>query len=240
MDTMSGKYDTMTNNTRMCLRKCDGKPRLCYYQFNLVPYRTLSPACGNCPQVKSDCYLPQCVTADGVARGITTINRMLPGPAIQVCEGDTVVVDLINSLPSGSTTIHWHGIRQMGSQYYDGVPYVTQCPILPDTTFRYQFKADTSGSFFYHSHLGFQKLDGASGPLIVRENPNVKRNYQYDEDLPSHILYIQDWMHILAEDKFPYTREPNSYLVNGRGIYVVSSHINFNLHFDDILINSVF
>lgn len=33
-------------------------------------------------------------------------------------------------------TLHWHGLLQKGYQYYDGVPMVTQCPIMAGSTFR--------------------------------------------------------------------------------------------------------
>uniref|UniRef100_A0A905QW98 Plastocyanin-like domain-containing protein n=2 Tax=Rhodnius prolixus TaxID=13249 RepID=A0A905QW98_RHOPR len=140
------------SNDKLCLRKCDGVPRLCYYKFKFLHYTTMSLACGKCPKVKSDCYLPHCVAANGVPRGITAINRMIPGPSIQVCQGDKIVVDLENHLPSDSASIHWHGMRQKGTQYYDGVPQITQCPVGPGETFRYQFFAEEAGTFFYHSH----------------------------------------------------------------------------------------
>lgn len=61
-----------------------------------------------------------------------------------------------NSLGSDSTTIHWHGQKQRGFPYMDGVPFVTQCPIQPHTTFRYQFIAEDPGTHFWHSHTGKQ------------------------------------------------------------------------------------
>jgi FtsP/CotA-like multicopper oxidase with cupredoxin domain len=79
----------------------------------------------------------QCVLADGVERGILTVNRMIPGPSIQVCDGDRVVIDVENHMEGMEVTIHWHGIWQRGTQYYDGVPFVTQCPIQQGNTFRY-------------------------------------------------------------------------------------------------------
>lgn len=78
----------------------------------------------------------QCVLADGVERGILTVNRMIPGPSIQVCENDRVVIDVENHMEGMELTIHWHGIWQRGTQYYDGVPFVTQCPIQQGNTFR--------------------------------------------------------------------------------------------------------
>lgn len=62
---------------------------------------------------------------------------MIPGPSIQVCENDKVVIDVENHMEGMEVTIHWHGIHQRGSQYYDGVPFVTQCPIQQGNTFRY-------------------------------------------------------------------------------------------------------
>lgn len=78
----------------------------------------------------------QCVLADGVERGILTANRMIPGPSIQVCEGDKVVVDVENHMEGMEVTLHWHGVWQRGTQYYDGVPFVTQCPIQQGNSFR--------------------------------------------------------------------------------------------------------
>lgn len=40
---------------------------------------------------------------------------MMPGPAIEVCKEDTIVVDVENKLLGESTTIHWHGLHQRDS-----------------------------------------------------------------------------------------------------------------------------
>jgi len=53
-----------------------------------------------------------------------------------------------------STSIHWHGHHQRGTPYMDGVPYITQCPIPPKSSFRYHYTADTPGTHFWHSHSG--------------------------------------------------------------------------------------
>lgn len=73
---------------------------------------------------------------------------------LQVCKGDRVIVDVTNEMPTETTSIHWHGIHQKGSPFMDGVPYVTQCPILPEQTFRYEFLADATGTYLWHSHSG--------------------------------------------------------------------------------------
>lgn len=112
--------------------------RLIKKQLKFLPIFHICSACQVCTPnatntVWSHC---QCVLADGVERGILTANRMIPGPSIQVCENDRVIVDVENHMEGMENTIHWHGIWQRGTQYYDGVPFVTQCPIQQGNTFR--------------------------------------------------------------------------------------------------------
>ena len=87
----------------------------------------------------SDCYRPHCIASNGFTRAVLTINKMIPGPAVQVCQNDHVVVNLKNSFRMGeSTSIHWHGILQQDSPYMDGVALITQCPIHPHSIFQYR------------------------------------------------------------------------------------------------------
>ncbi|CAG9807488.1 unnamed protein product [Chironomus riparius] len=210
-----------------CARACrEGEPpRICYYHFTLEYYTVLGAACQVCTPnatntVWSHC---QCVLADGVERGILTVNRMIPGPSIQVCEGDRVVVDVENHMEGMETTIHWHGIWQRGTQYYDGVPFVTQCPIQQGNTFRYQWVAN-AGTHFWHSHTGLQKIDGINGPIIVRQPPSRDPNsHLYDYDLTTHTIFLNDWMHEDSAERFPGRlavntgQDPESLLINGKG-----------------------
>lgn len=73
---------------------------------------------------------------------------------LKVCQGDNVVVDVTNSMMSETTSLHWHGQHNRRTPYMDGVPYVTQCPIMPGATFRYNYIANTVGTHFWHSHSG--------------------------------------------------------------------------------------
>ena len=84
-------------------------------------------------------------------KSILALNKRI---YVQVCEGDTIVVDVKNKMGGRSTTIHWHGIRQVTTPWMDGVPMVTQCPIDECQIFRYMFLADDPGLDFYHSHDG--------------------------------------------------------------------------------------
>ncbi|XP_054289636.1 uncharacterized protein LOC129004939 [Macrosteles quadrilineatus] len=231
-DIMNGNYDDLNvDDGWLCTRECrPDDPRICYYLWMIEPYVTLSRACGNCPNVTSDCFLPQCVSGDGFEKAILCVNRMLPGPSIQVCKGDTIIVDVVNEMPGRSTTIHWHGLHQKGTPWMDGVPYLTQCPVHEAETFRYRFRADEAGTSFWHSHDGLQKVDGVLGSLIIREpdSENPLREY-YDFDLPSHVIIIEDWLHTPADERFPgffryreRGQEPASYLINGKGVQVVN------------------
>jgi FtsP/CotA-like multicopper oxidase with cupredoxin domain len=51
----------------------------------------------------------------------------------------TVIVE--NKLQYNGTSVHWHGIRQWLTMHMDGVNGVTQCPIAPEDTFNYTFRA---------------------------------------------------------------------------------------------------
>ena len=201
-----------------CARTCvDGESRkYCYYKFHVEFYGTVGPAC----DVKEQ--QSQCVFGDGFEKTVTTINRQLPGPPIEVCLGDYIIVDVENGVIGQEVTIHWHGIFQNGYQFYDGVPYITQCPIPSSSTFRYQFGADNSGTHFYHSHISTHMLDGQYGPLIIKDAPSENPFYHlYDED--EHVIFLSDWLHEFSVERFPGRYRKNigqtaqNFLINGRG-----------------------
>jgi FtsP/CotA-like multicopper oxidase with cupredoxin domain len=107
-----------------------------------------------------------------------------------VCVKDIVVVDVTNHMEGLSASIHWHGLKQMGSIFNDGVPFLTQCPIQSGNTFRYSFEVNDPGTNFYHSHSGLQKANGLYGPFIVRI-PDDSKLYDYD---PTQFhMVISDW-----------------------------------------------
>lgn len=69
-----------------CKRPCNSKepPMECRYKFAVESYQTMSKACFDCPKNLTDCFRPHCITADGIPRPITVVNRQMPGPAIEV------------------------------------------------------------------------------------------------------------------------------------------------------------
>ena len=118
-----------------------------------------------------------------------TFNGTIPGPAIIADWGDNLVVHVKNNMQHNGTSVHWHGIRQLNSVEYDGVPGVTQCPIAPGDTLTYRFQATQYGSTWYHSHFSLQYGDGLLGPMII----NGPATADYDEDLG--MLFLTDWGH---------------------------------------------
>ncbi|XP_052864087.1 uncharacterized protein LOC128270712 [Anopheles cruzii] len=181
----------------------------------------MGSACGDCRWGnRSHCFHPQCITADGMERGVVSLNRRIPGPTVHVCRHDIVVVDLVNHMDGLDTTIHWHGLHQSETPWMDGVPMITQCPIPHGTTFRYVFNASHVGTQFYHSHSGHQKANGLYGLLVVRSPTDLNRRL-YDFDLSEHRMIISDWTLDLAEKFVPglqsSTVRMDSILINGRG-----------------------
>lgn len=207
-----------------CARNCtdNEQSKICYYFFHIEFYTTVGPAC----DIQGS---NQCILADGIEKTLIPINRQLPGPPIEVCLNDRVVVDVQNAAMGMEVTIHWHGLFQNGFQYYDGVPYVTQCPIASSSTFRYDFVVKNSGTHFYHSHISTHMLDGQIGSFIVKDPPrkNPHRDL-YDKD--EIVIFLSDWIHELSFERYPgYYRynvlgqTAENILINGLGNYTNAS-----------------
>jgi FtsP/CotA-like multicopper oxidase with cupredoxin domain len=112
-------------------------------------------------------------------------NATWPGPRIDVIEGDAVRAIFKNNLDE-STGIHFHGQRLPNNM--DGVPHITQDPILPGASFTYEFVARTVGSHMYHSHHNAtdQVGRGLLGAFIVHpKDPalRVEQRYGVTQDI---------------------------------------------------------
>ncbi len=93
-------------------------------------------------------------------------NGVTPGPLIEATEGDRVRIYVTNKLPE-VTSIHWHGVFVPNGM--DGVAGLTQPPIAPGKTFRYDFIFDRAGTFMYHPHADemTQIALGMMGMIVV-------------------------------------------------------------------------
>ncbi|KAI9871113.1 MAG: hypothetical protein M1823_008542, partial [Watsoniomyces obsoletus] len=119
---------------------------------------------------------------DGVSQSLLVANGQFPGPMIEGNWGDMVEVTVRNEIygPEESTLIHWHGLNQPGTPWYDGVISVSQCPIIPGSSLTYRFLLDEFGTSWWHSHLSAQYSQGLFGPIVVH---GPSEYGDYDEDL---------------------------------------------------------
>jgi len=127
----------------------------------------------------------QTVSIDSRKAAINSINGTLPGPLLRMREGEEVVLRVRNDLDA-DTSLHWHGILLPPSM--DGVPGVSFAGIKPQETFEYRFRLQQHGTYWYHSHSGFQEQLGVYGPLIV--DPAKDDSISADREL---ILVLSDW-----------------------------------------------
>uniref|UniRef100_A0A5B6Z4W3 L-ascorbate oxidase n=1 Tax=Davidia involucrata TaxID=16924 RepID=A0A5B6Z4W3_DAVIN len=153
---------------------------------------------------------------------VIAINGRTPGPTILAQQNDTVIVELKNSLLTENVAIHWHGIRQIGTPWFDGTEGVTQCPILPGETFEYRFVVDRPGTYLYHAHYGMQREAGLYGSIRVSLRDGESEPFSYDYD---RSIILNDWYHNstyvqatgLSSIPFQWVGEPQSLLIQGKG-----------------------
>jgi len=125
------------------------------------------------------------VNYTGTPRVATTINGSIPAPILRWKEGDTVTLRVTNRL-GVPTSLHWHGI--ILPYRMDGVPGVSYPGIAPGETFVYRFKVRQSGTYWYHSHTGFQEQTGMYGAIIVE--PAERERIRADRD---YVVQLSDW-----------------------------------------------
>ncbi|KAJ7150535.1 laccase [Mycena crocata] len=168
------------------------------------------------------------VAPDGFARDAMSIGPF-PGQLIIANKGDVLHLNVSNHLQNvhmrRSTSIHWHGILQSRTATEDGPSFVNQCPIAPQKFYQYNFPLlDQTGTYWYHSHLSTQYIDGARGVLVVYPDDPLK--HMWDVDDKNTIITLADWYHAPAEALMAQFKKdgkepvPDSGLINGVGRYV--------------------
>jgi FtsP/CotA-like multicopper oxidase with cupredoxin domain len=141
--------------------------------------------------------------ADGkkAAAGVT-VNGSLPGPELRVREGDALRVRVENHLGDQPTSIHWHGLLVPAGM--DGVPDVSNAPIPSRGVFVYEYPLRQSGTYWYHSHVGFQEQVGLFGPMVV-EAADGDLGADRDAD-----VMLNDWLDRSPEQVFAELRAGKS------------------------------
>jgi FtsP/CotA-like multicopper oxidase with cupredoxin domain len=138
-------------------------------------------------------------------------NGQTPGPTIEAVEGDRVRIFVTNHLPE-PTTIHWHGMLLPNGM--DGVAGLTQKPIPPGETWKYEFELRQHGTLMYHPHFDemTQIAMGMMGFFII--HPKNASAPRLDRD---YALFLSEW-HIPAG-----TRKPNTLTMNDFNMLTMNS-----------------
>eukprot|EP00644_Phytophthora_capsici_P016006 jgi/Phyca11/115385/e_gw1.28.124.1 len=133
---------------------------------------------------------------DGVLLETLGVNdKPCDEAVIEVELGQEVEVRVTNELYD-ATCLHWHGMKQLGTQEMDGVSGFTQCFIEPNTTAVYRFKPDKAGTFWWHSHHKTQYAFGLRGPLIVHAPESELRDCEKEIE-QEYIVQLADIYHAM-------------------------------------------
>ncbi|WP_372830642.1 copper resistance system multicopper oxidase [Pontibacterium sp.] len=127
----------------------------------------------------------QAVNFTGSPRFATTVNGSLPAPTLRFKEGDRVTLKVSNTLAEDSS-IHWHGLILPTDM--DGVPGLSFAGIKPGGSYTYTFDVGQSGTYWYHSHSGFQEQTGLYGAIII--DPKEPEPFTYDRE---YVMMLSDW-----------------------------------------------
>ena len=139
----------------------------------------------------------------GTPRFAVTVNDSLPAPILRWREGDTVTLNVLNRL-SEDASIHWHGILLPANM--DGVPGLSFHGIRPGETYRYQFQVRQAGTYWYHSHSGFQEQRGLYGPLVIE--PRAPEPFSYQRD---YVVMLSDWTDEAPQRLFAKLKKQSDY-----------------------------
>ena len=94
--------------------------------------------------------------------------------------------------------MHWHGVYLPNKE--DGVPFLTQMPIAPNTTHTYRFPIIQNGTHWYHSHSGLQEQIGMYGSLVLKKKDTDPTFREGIDDLPTVPVILSEWTDIKPEN----------------------------------------
>lgn len=120
---------------------------------------------------------------NGKAATVFAIGEDNASPGLVLNSNERFRVSLLNRLAE-PTLIHWHGQTPPNAQ--DGVPDVTQPALAPGAAYDYDFQP-LAGSHWMHSHVGLQRQNLLSAPLIVRTNEDLRA------DVQDHVVFLHDF-----------------------------------------------
>ena len=145
----------------------------------------------------------QPVNFTGRERVATAVNGTVPAPILRWREGERVTLKVTNHLATDSS-IHWHGLILPANM--DGVPGISFNGIKPGENYEYQFDVKQSGTYWYHSHSGFQEQTGMYGAIVI--DPKEPDPVAYDRD---YVVVLSDWSDESPEDVYAKLKKMSDY-----------------------------
>lgn len=140
--------------------------------------------------VRYDLYVADTtVTYGKKTKRAIAVNGQIPMPTLTFTEGDTALIYVHNNL-NEETSLHWHGLFLPNKM--DGVPFLTQMPIKPHSTYIYKFPIIQHGTHWYHSHSGLQEQIGMYGAFII--------NKRKEWNIPTIPVVISEWTDMKPEE----------------------------------------
>jgi len=130
------------------------------------------------------------VNFSGKEKRAIAVNGQIPMPTLVFTEGDTAEIHVHNQLKE-TTSLHWHGLFLPNKE--DGVPYLTQMPIEPNTTHIYRFPIIQNGTHWYHSHSGLQEQIGMYGNFVMLKKQSDPTFRKGIDDLPTVPIVLSEW-----------------------------------------------
>ncbi|NWF35428.1 multicopper oxidase domain-containing protein [Mariprofundus sp. KV] len=143
------------------------------------------------------------VSFSGEQARALAVNGTIPAPTLYFKEGEEVVIRVRNRL-SEPSSIHWHGLIIPSDM--DGVPGLSFDGIPPGKSFTYRFTPQQSGTYWYHSHSGFQEQQGVYGAIIIE--PADQSGSAVDRD---YIVMLSDWTDENPNDVLKHLKSESDY-----------------------------
>ncbi|MEE1944243.1 multicopper oxidase domain-containing protein [Pedobacter sp. KR3-3] len=175
-------------------------------KLNLGSINTVS---SNLPPrtVRYDLYIADTtVTYGKKTKRAIAVNGQIPMPTLTFTEGDTALIYVHNKL-NEETSLHWHGLFLPNKM--DGVPFLTQMPIKPHSTYIYKFPIVQHGTHWYHSHSELQEQIGMYGAFIM--------NKRKEWDIPTIPVVISEWTDMKPEEVHRSLKNANDWFAIKKG-----------------------
>ena len=189
LNPSNNKPDEMQMPMKDSSKKMDNMDDADMPKAKLGPIKTIN---NNTPPrtVRYDLYIADTmVNFTGRSKRAIAVNGQIPMPTLTFTEGDTAEIYVHNNL-NEETSLHWHGLFLPNKM--DGVPFLTQMPIKPGTTYLYKFPIIQHGTHWYHSHTGLQEQIGMYGAFIM--------NKRKEWDIPTIPVVLSEWTDMKPEE----------------------------------------